>query len=358
MSAVRPGYKQTEVGVIPEEWEDVPIGKLGRFKNGINKDSVAFGSGFPFVNLMDVFGRNHIGQGHELGLLTTSSTERAAYDLRAGDVLFVRSSVKPAGVGLTAVVLQDLPTTVFSGFLLRYRDNGSLDINFKKHVFYAVRFRNELIGKSSVSANTNINQSSLVGICIPLPPLPEQQAIAEALGDADGLIEALEVLIAKKRDIKQGAMQDLLTGHRRLPGFQGEWVERQLGSLGSFAKGSGVRKDEASSGSLPCVRYGELYTHHTDIVRRFVAPRPSGRAVLCPAGASVACGLCAVRHVARSPALACRGMVSRKLEAGRSPSCCALGEATRGHSETPVRTAHEDQMGELPPGQRQHPAQH
>ncbi len=255
--------------MIPEEWEEVSLGKLGRFKNGINKDSAAFGSGLPFVNLMDVFGQNHLLPNVELGLLQTSASERATYNLKAGDVLFVRSSVKPSGVGLTAVALQDMPNTVFSGFLLRYRDKGGLDIDFKKHVFYAERFRAEVIGRSSVSANTNINQSNLVGISIPLPPLPEQHAIAEALGDGDALIETLEAMIAKKRNIKQSAMQELLTGHRRLPGFQGEWRDAQLGTLGSFAKGTGVMKDEATSGSLPCVRYGELYTHHSDIIRQF-----------------------------------------------------------------------------------------
>lgn len=64
-----------------------------------------------------------------------------------------------------------------------------------------------------------------------LPPRAEQEAIAEALGDADALIEGLEALIAKKRDIKQGAMQDLLTGSRRLPGFQGHWIKQKLGSV-------------------------------------------------------------------------------------------------------------------------------
>ena len=99
----------------------------------------------------------------------------------------------------------------------------------------------------------------------------EQEAIAEALSDADALIEGLERLIAKKRLIKQGAMQDLLTAKRRLPGFSGEWMPRKLGERGQFFKGAGVRKDEAQSGFLPCVRYGELYTLHHDVVRDFAS---------------------------------------------------------------------------------------
>ena len=138
------------------------------------------------------------------------------------------------------LVEEDLPETVFSGFLLRFRDQGRLDLEFKKHVFYAEAFRQALIGKSSVSANTNINQSALLTIKIPVPPtFAEQQAIAKALGDVDALIAALEALIAKKRDIKQGVMQELLSGHRRLPGFTGDWTPTSLKTISAFiTKGS------------------------------------------------------------------------------------------------------------------------
>ena len=68
---------------------------------------------------------------------------------------------------------------------------------------------------------------------IPFPPtLAEQEAIAEALSDADALIESLEQLIAKKRQVKQGAMQELLTGKRRLPGFSGEWDKLRAWATG------------------------------------------------------------------------------------------------------------------------------
>lgn len=97
----------------------------------------------------------------------------------------------------------------------------------------------------------------------------EQDAIATALSDADALIGALDKLIAKKHDLKQATIQQLLTGQTRLPGFSGEWETKRLGDVGTFLKGSGVRKDEALSGNLPCIRYGELYTHHDDIVRTF-----------------------------------------------------------------------------------------
>ena len=136
MSVIPAGYKQTQVGVIPEDWSAVPLSVLGHFKNGINKGNEAFGHGSPFVNLMDVFGVSSIVSGEALGLVDTSGIEQKTYDLKCGDVIFIRSSVKPSGVGLTAVVEADLPQTVYSGFLIRFRDGGFLDIGFKRQDVY------------------------------------------------------------------------------------------------------------------------------------------------------------------------------------------------------------------------------
>lgn len=94
----------------------------------------------------------------------------------------------------------------------------------------------------------------------------EQRAIAEALSDADGLIESLERLIAKKRQIKQGAMQELLTGKRRLPGFTDMWQTRRLVEIGRFSKGRGIRRDQVSDEGHPCIRYGEIYTRYENYV--------------------------------------------------------------------------------------------
>jgi type I restriction enzyme S subunit len=238
MNNMPTGYKQTEVGVIPEDWNIFQLCEVGKFKNGINKGSEAFGHGSPFVNLMDVFGVSSIASSDSLGLVDTNHAEQQTYDLRKGDVIFIRSSVKPSGVGLTAVIEEDLPKTVYSGFLIRFRDGGTLSRGFKRHCFYEEGFRRRVIGASSVSANTNINQDNLKRLFLVLPPTKaEQEAIAEALSDADALIESLAQLIAKKRHLKQGAMQQLLTGKKRLPGFSGKWEVKRLGELANIRSG-------------------------------------------------------------------------------------------------------------------------
>ncbi len=203
--------------MIPEDWIVYALGEIGKFKNGLNKDSQAFGHGSPFVNLMDVFGVNSIASNEQLGLVECTNFEQNTYDLRSGDVIFVRSSVKPSGVGLTIVIKKDLGETVYSGFLIRFRDDGFIDTAFKKHCFYEEGFRKRIISSSSVSANTNISQDSLKGLLIPLPPTKaEQTAIATILSYMDAEITTLENKLEKIRQIKQGMMQELLTGRIRL----------------------------------------------------------------------------------------------------------------------------------------------
>jgi type I restriction enzyme, S subunit len=256
------GYKLTEVGWIPEEWEVKPLGDLGEFKNGINKGSTDFGYGFPFVNLLDVFDVPQIFSKFELGLINSTELERKIYKLSKGDVLFVRSSVKPEGVGLTTLVADNLMDTVYSGFLIRFKDKGKLDTNFKIYCFKESGFRNRLIASSTVSANTNINQVALKTLLIAYPPsLKEQQAIATALSDVDALISSLEGLIAKKRAIKQATMQQLLTGKVRLEGFSGEWETRSFGELFQFlSTANNSRSDLSENEEIKYIHYGDIHT--------------------------------------------------------------------------------------------------
>lgn len=105
-----------------------------------------------------------------------------------------------------------------------------------------------------------ISKKALASIEIQLPPLPEQRRIAEALSDMDDLLASMEKLIDKKRAIKQGAMQELLTGRRRLPGFEGEWVEKS--NFFWFRKG--VQCQAQESGKYPHFNGGQSYSSFSD----------------------------------------------------------------------------------------------
>ncbi|HMU60021.1 MAG TPA: restriction endonuclease subunit S, partial [Chitinophagaceae bacterium] len=168
-------------------------------------------------NLLDVFGKSKISSNTHLGLINANDNDRKIYDLREGDVLFILSSVKPEGVGLTVLIDKKLEETVFSGFIIRFRDRGYLSKEFKNHCFHSEDFRKRLISKSSVSANTNISQDALKNLDLSYPKdKTEQTHIAQILSDMDNEIQELEKQLEKYKMMKQGMMQSLLTGKIRL----------------------------------------------------------------------------------------------------------------------------------------------
>ena len=217
---LKPGYKQTEVGVIPEDWEIRSIGDLFSFKNGLNKGKIYFGSGSSIVNYMDVYSNPGIISKNIKGRVNVNNSELKTFDVKKGDVFFTRTSETVEEVGISSVMMDDPINTVFSGFLLRARPkNNSLNNQFKKYCFSSKFIRSKIISSSSYTTRALTNGRLLSKVLILCPPIQEQRAIATVLSDTDSLIESLEQLIAKKRLIKQGTMQELLTGKRRLPGF-------------------------------------------------------------------------------------------------------------------------------------------
>lgn len=218
------GYKKTAIGVIPMDWNVKRLGQIGELKNGINKDKDQFGFGFPLINLNDVFEIN-TDHDKDFSLVNSNEKERKDYSLIKGDVLFVRSSVKATGVGLTCTILKDIKDAVYSGFIIRFRDNHYLDLNYKVHCFFEQGFRNRLLAKSTISANININQVALNSLQLPIPPLPEQQKIAEILSTWDDAIANCKKTINTLKARNKGLALQLLTGKKRLNGFSEKWVE-------------------------------------------------------------------------------------------------------------------------------------
>ncbi|MCC5943006.1 MAG: restriction endonuclease subunit S [Balneolaceae bacterium] len=267
----KPGYKKNKLGWIPKDWEIKKLKAIGSFKNGMNKSKEDYGNGRPFVNLMDVFGRKAVNL-NGLGLVETTENDLLKYGLKKGDVLFIRSSVKPSGVGLAALVDKNPGKVTYSGFLIRFREKGYLYDEYKKYCFDEPKFRHRLKCKSTISANTNINQQSLGNLRLLLPPLPEQKKIAEILSTWDRAIETLEQLIAKKEELKRGLMQKLLTGKTRFPGFEGVWEEIKLNKLiTTFSGGTPSRsKPEYYNGTIPWIKSGELNTRRIFNTKEFI----------------------------------------------------------------------------------------
>jgi type I restriction enzyme S subunit len=106
-------------------------------------------------------------------------------------------------------------------------------------------------------------------IPVSIPSRTEQEKIAEILATWDHAIETIGRLVANAESERTGLMQKILTGEKRLPGFDGNWHTRTLGSLGKFCKGKGINQNQLVTDGIPCVRYGEIYTHHQDYIREF-----------------------------------------------------------------------------------------
>ena len=218
------------------EWKEYFLGDIGFFNNGVNKDKNSFGHGFPFVNLLDIFDKDRI-ENIPKGLVAVSSDELSRYDLKEGDILFVRSSVKLDGVGKACAVMRDLKNTIYSGFVIRFRQtNPNIEKMFASYYLNSHEIRCQIIAKASQSANTNVNQESLKTIKIKLPSLTEQRKIAHILSTCDAVIEKTQSAIAKYKAIKQGMLQDLFTRgvvseKVKVKSEKGEWMEKEVWKL-------------------------------------------------------------------------------------------------------------------------------
>lgn len=222
-----------------KQWDTALIGDFLEFKNGLNKGKEFFGYGTPIVNYTDVYKKRGLKASDIRGRVFLTTDEIHRFEVRKNDVFFTRTSETPDEVGMTSVLLEDIDDCVFSGFVLRGRPkNNMFEPEYCKYCFSTEAVRNAIITGCTYTTRALTNGKQLCSIEIAFPPKPEQKAIATALSDIDALIANLEKLIAKKKAIKQGAMQELLTGKRRLPGFDGEWINIPIKQIGDVVTGS------------------------------------------------------------------------------------------------------------------------
>lgn len=180
--------------------------------------------GIPFVNA------GHLQEGSidfsKMDYITAEQYNRmGGAKLQKGDILYcLRGSL-----GKFAIYPRDGGAPASS--LAVIRCGISLDTNFLFQILGSNIINEQIMTENNGSSQPNLSATSLKNFKIPLPPLSEQRAIAAVLSDMDDYISTLEQLIAKKRNIKKGAMQELLTGKRRLPGFEGEWEKKTLFEL-------------------------------------------------------------------------------------------------------------------------------
>ena len=256
---MKPGYKQTEVGVIPEEWDIAIVSSLLALpiQNGVFNEPSRKGRGFKLINVIDLYGSFPI-ETKDLERFDANRDEFLRFGVKHGDMFFTRSSLTPDGIAKCNVYSGDGDEqVVFDCHIIRVRPNDR-----KAEPFFLARYCNSrparryLVANAKTTTMTTIDQSVIAKLPVLLPPLPEQRAIATALSDVDGLLGGLDRLIAKKRDLKQAAMQQLLTGQTRLPGFHGEWEVKRLGDVLKVRHGKSQHGITAPDGKYPILASG------------------------------------------------------------------------------------------------------
>ncbi len=227
---VKSGYKRSEVGVIPADW-NVPELRLHLLQDatyGVVKAGTFRRSGIPMLRGGDIKG-GAISEDQPL-ISPEKSREYSRTILRERDVVIALVGFP----GETAVVPARLSGANISRAVGLLRPAKTLLPEFLASYLNSPNGRREFLRPSAGSAQLVVNLSALNQLRLPVPQAEEQRAIATALSDVDALLGGLDQLIAKKRDLKQAAMQQLLTGQTRLPGFQAEWETFEFGDIASI----------------------------------------------------------------------------------------------------------------------------
>jgi type I restriction enzyme S subunit len=279
---LKPGYKQTEVGVIPEDWRLSKLSEVCTFENGdrgINYPSPCsfVPSGIPFVNA------GHLQNGtistREMDYITPRAFERlGSGKFVPGDILFclrgslgkygiVDSSLRTGAIASSLVIVKTRQTLLSSEFLGFY---------------FASRLCSQMIETwAGGAAQPNLGARDLGRFVIAIPPPHEQDKIACVLADIESNISTLSELIQKKRHIKLAAMQELLTGKRRLPGFEGEWEVTTLFDLANrkkefFDDGDWIESEHIRNEGIRLIQTGNIPLCQRRCFICFVCGHPCG----------------------------------------------------------------------------------
>lgn len=240
---------------LPLGWNTASLGQLaslerGKFSARPRNDPKYYGGAYPFIQTGDV--RNSRGVIRR-------------YSQTLNDAGLKVSRLFPAGTLLITIAanIGDLGVTTFASAapdsLVAIRPSAAVSQRWLHHALTAQKLVLESIATQNAQANLNLEK--LRPFPLRVPPLKEQVAIAQALDDVSGLVAMLRVVITKKQAIKQGMIQQLLTGRTRLPGFDSGWHETSLRTVATGLRGSGLSKEDVDpGGSNPCLLYGELFT--------------------------------------------------------------------------------------------------
>ena len=270
------GYKQTEVGIIPDDWSIMQLGDIGTFSkgSGISKDESNSGN-IPCVRYGEIYTIHdfYIKKYHSF---ISEDIAKQSKLLKAGDILFAASGETKEDIGKCVAFLSDCKAYAGGDIIILTPKAHSFDSKYLGYILNTSEVAKQKASKGQGDAVVHITTEALADLIVPIPPIIEvQRRIAEVLSDVDGLITALDKKIAKKKLIKQAAMQQLLTGKKRLQGFFGEWETNKLGDISHIKTGKRNGDEQIENGKYP-------FFVRSNIVARIDSYSFDGEAILVP----------------------------------------------------------------------------
>jgi len=255
---IQKGFKKTEVGVIPNDWKLLPVSKFGEVKRGAGSQYIKYVNynGIRFIRINDFF--------EDSPVYVSPTVDMMRFAITESDVLFAGTG---ASAGASYIPKKEWIGLPHSYNAPRIRTNENHSKEFLLHTLQSEYIAKQQRAWFVGAAQPFLDLNAISNFLIATPPTKaEQAAIAEALNDADALITELEKLIAKKKAIKQGAMQELLKPKEG-------WEVEKLPELVWYQEGPGVRKSQFRTSGVKLlngtnIERGELLLDKTD---RFIS---------------------------------------------------------------------------------------
>lgn len=254
---VRQDYRQTEVGIVPKDWQISRFGDLCSVLRGGSprpiQNYITDGpDGINWIKIGDVsVGAKYIDATAEKIIPAGALRSRR---VKAGDFLLSNSM----SFGRPYILRTD--GCIHDGWLVIQGYQSAFDTEYLYYYLSAAAVLAQYTRYAAGSSVLNLNKEVVSNISVAVPPFPEQHAIAAALSDVDALLGELDRLIAKKSALKQAVMQQLLTGQTRLPGFNDEWQMTRLGDHVAFLRhGVNSRAELLPEGKVKYLHYGDVH---------------------------------------------------------------------------------------------------
>ena len=209
------------IGEIPKHWGNRRLRFLGSCQNGISKSAEYFGKGFPFISYGDVY-KNFILPENPISLVESNEKDRELYSVKYGDVFFTRTSETIEEIGFTSTCLKTVEDAVFAGFIIRFRPYNLKELSpyFSKYYFRSNIHRKFFVKEMNLVTRASLSQELLKKLIVLLPPLEEQNQIAEYLDkrtfEIDTLITKKEALIVELEEYKKSLIYECVTGKKEI----------------------------------------------------------------------------------------------------------------------------------------------